>query len=161
MELFTKFDGRISRKGFWMGFLGIVAVLLVAGSLMISALPAGIMLTLVQVILSLGILYIWSAVLVKRLHDRDKAALPWLIIFLAPGVLSQIMSIFKIGYKPMELAGAEFMVPGIGAMVMMWVSMAVALWMIVELGFLKGTSGENSYGPDPLAAAAAGKMQAN
>lgn len=27
-----------------------------------------------------------------------------------------------------------------------------ALWLLVELAFLKGTSGENRFGPDPLAA---------
>ena len=25
------------------------------------------------------------------------------------------------------------------------------IWLLVELGFLKGTSGQNQYGPDPLA----------
>lgn len=161
MELFTKFDGRISRKGFWMGFLGMLALSLIAGTLMISVLPAGIMLTLVQIILSAGILYIWSAVLVKRLHDRNKPASLWLVIFLGPVVLYQIMSIFKIGYKPMELAGTVFMVPGIAPLAVMWVSTAVGLWMVIELGFLKGTSGENRYGPDPLTGTATGKMQAN
>ncbi len=159
MELFTKFDGRVSRKGFWMGFLGILAVSLGAGWLMLSLPLAGIVLTLVQIILSAGILFIWSAVLVKRLHDRNKPAVPWLVIFLAPSVLYQIMGIFKIGYKPMELAGNVFMVPGTGAMVMMWVSIAVGVWMVVELGFFKGTAGENRYGPDPLAETATGKMQ--
>ena len=24
------------------------------------------------------------------------------------------------------------------------------IWMLIELGFLKGTAGPNSYGPDPL-----------
>ena len=160
MELFTKFDGRISRKGFWMGFLGLIAIVLIAGWGMISVLPGGIVLTLSQIVLSAGIIYIWSAVVVKRLHDRDKPAVPWAIIFLAPGVLYQIMSIFKIGYKPVEFAGAEFMVPGTGAMVMMWVSMAVGLWMVIELGFLKGTPGENSFGPDPLGGAAPAEKQA-
>jgi uncharacterized membrane protein YhaH (DUF805 family) len=27
-----------------------------------------------------------------------------------------------------------------------------AIWMLVELGFLRGTAGSNDYGPDPLAA---------
>ena len=34
-------------------------------------------------------------------------------------------------------------------------SVALGIWAIVELGFLRGTSGPNRYGPDPLATAAA------
>ena len=26
-----------------------------------------------------------------------------------------------------------------------------AIWLLIELGFLKGTEGENRFGPDPLA----------
>ena len=150
MDLFTSFDGRISRRGFWLGLLGVVAVSIVVGLGLISAFPGGVILSLAQIILSAGIVYIWSAVLVKRLHDRGKPALPWVVIFLAPGVLTQLMSILKIGYSAVELAGTQVMIPGLGATIVMWVSMAIALWMIIELGFLKGVSGPNTYGPDPL-----------
>jgi uncharacterized membrane protein YhaH (DUF805 family) len=30
---------------------------------------------------------------------------------------------------------------------------ACSVWMRVEIGFLRGTKGANSYGPDPLSAA--------
>ena len=72
--------------------------------------------------------------------------MPWAIVFIAPGVLMQVMSIFKIGYSAEELAGTQIMIPGIGATL---VTVAVGLWMIVELGFLKGTPGDNAYGPNP------------
>ncbi len=160
MELFTKFDGRISRKGFWLGFLGLIAAVLIAGWGMISILPGGIVLTLAQIVVSVGIIYIWSAVLVKRLHDRDKPALPWVVIFLAPGVLLQIMNMFKIGYRAVEVAGVQFMVPGTSTTMVMWLSMAVGLWMFVELGFLKGTPGENRFGPDTLGSTAPREGQA-
>jgi len=150
MDLFTRFDGRISRRGFWLGLLGVVAVSIVVGLGLISALPGGVILSLGQIIVSAGIIYIWSAVLVKRLHDRGKPALPWVIIFLLPGVLAQIINILKIGYTAVELAGTQVMVPGLGATIVMWVSMAIGLWMVIELGFLKGVSGPNAYGPDPL-----------
>ncbi len=150
MELFTKFDGRISRKEFWLGFLGMVAIVFIVGWAMVSILPGGIVLTLAQLIVSVGIIYVWSAVLVKRLHDRNKPALPWAIIFLVPGILMQIMSIFKIGYRAVEVAGVQFMIPGTGATAVIWLSMAVGLWMFIELGFLRGTKGPNRFGPSPL-----------
>ena len=31
--------------------------------------------------------------------------------------------------------------------------LALSIWALVELGFLRGTSGRNRYGPDPLASA--------
>ena len=161
MDLFTSFNGRISRKGFWLGFLAMVAVAVVAGVVMLQISPVaavgmnsaasdGIMVMLVQLAVAAGITYFWSAVLVKRLHDRGKSAMPWAIVFIAPGVLMQAMSIFKIGYSAEELAGTQIMVPGIGATVVTMLTVAVGLWAIIELGFLKGTPGDNAYGPNPL-----------
>ncbi|KFB09022.1 DUF805 domain-containing protein [Nitratireductor basaltis] len=154
MDLFTSFEGRISRKGFWLGFVGMAAISLILGAGVLSLLPGGPLQILFQIILSAGVVYIWSAVVVKRLHDRGKPALPWAVIFIAPGVLMQVMSIFRIGYSPVELAGSQIMVPGVGATVAMWAATAVALWMVVELGFLKGVPGANAYGPDPRGALA-------
>ncbi len=161
MDLFTSFNGRISRKGFWLGFLAMVAVAVVAGVVMLQISPVaavgmssvasdGIMVMLVQLAVAAAITYFWSAVLVKRLHDRGKSAMPWAIVFIAPGVLMQAMSIFKIGYSAEELAGTQIMVPGIGATVVTLLTVAVGLWAIIELGFLKGTPGDNAYGPNPL-----------
>jgi uncharacterized membrane protein YhaH (DUF805 family) len=150
MDLFTSFEGRISRKGFWLGALGTTVISLIAGIIVLSLLPDGIVRTFVQIVLSACVIFIWSAVLVKRLHDRGKSALPWAVIFIAPGILMQVINIFKIGYSPVELAGTQIMVPGLGATIAMWVATAVALWMLIELGFLKGAPGENEYGPNPL-----------
>lgn len=33
------------------------------------------------------------------------------------------------------------------------VILACSIWMLVEIGFLRGTKGSNSCGPDPLSAA--------
>ena len=33
------------------------------------------------------------------------------------------------------------------------VILACSIWMLVEIGFLRGTKGTNSYGTDPLSAA--------
>jgi uncharacterized membrane protein YhaH (DUF805 family) len=31
------------------------------------------------------------------------------------------------------------------------IALALSIWCLVELGFLRGTAGANAYGPDPLA----------
>ncbi|GLQ16909.1 DUF805 domain-containing protein [Maritalea porphyrae] len=152
MELFTSFEGRISRKSFWIGILGIGLISLVLAFGIYPLLSSGgIVLMLAQLILTIAIFYLWSAVLIKRLHDRDKSAVPWAIIFMGPSAIMSLMSIFRIDYTAMDLAGTTLMVPGAIAMGVTWISTAVSLWMIVELGFLKGTPGQNRFGMNPLA----------
>ena len=38
-------------------------------------------------------------------------------------------------------------------------TLLVALWFLIELGFLRGTEGDNRYGPDPLAVAPAEQVR--
>jgi uncharacterized membrane protein YhaH (DUF805 family) len=35
-------------------------------------------------------------------------------------------------------------------------TLIVALWFLIELGCMRGTPGDNRYGPDPLASTPAG-----
>ena len=81
-----------------------------------------------------------AALIVKRLHDRDKSALWYPLFGLAPalcywlgvaysGNISNVLSPAQQGFW--LLGGA------------LWV------WTIVELGFMPGTNGPNRYGPDP------------
>lgn len=119
--LLTSYDGRIRRRTFWLS-LPIVAlislsVLFIGGLLdfllyrqlgelapqLFGIYPA----TVVAVVLSW---YFQLALIVKRLHDRNKRAL-WLW-------LAQV--------------------PIIGT-----------IWLIVEAGFMRGTSGPNDWGDDP------------
>ena len=153
MTLFTSFDGRISRHTFWLGFLVMAVIGVAVGLGLFAALPAGLGMRIVQLIVVVAMCYIWAAVVVKRLHHRDKPAVPYAVIFLGPAILNSVMTIFLIGYTAVDIAGVAVAVPGRSAMIVTYVSIAVSLWMIVELGFLKGTSGENRFGPDPLAAA--------
>ena len=152
MELFTSFDGRISRKSFWMGIVGVGLISLVLAFGIYPMLGnGGVLLMLVQLGASAAIFYLWAAILIKRLHDRDKAAVPWAIVFMGPSAVMSIMSIFRIDYTAMEVAGATILVPGAMAMAVTWIATAISLWMIVELGFLKGTPGQNRFGMNPLA----------
>jgi uncharacterized membrane protein YhaH (DUF805 family) len=73
------------------------------------------------------------AVAIKRLHDRDKSGLWVLVFYLLPGVIGNIGP-----YTGLDI-------------VFQVVSLALSIWALIELGFLRGTSGRNPYGPDPLA----------
>ena len=43
----------------------------------------------------------------------------------------------------------------IPALILMLASIGLSIWGFVEIACLKGTTGPNTYGPDPLPAAAA------
>jgi uncharacterized membrane protein YhaH (DUF805 family) len=84
-------------------------------------------------VLYVPLVWVGLAVATKRLHDRDKSAW-WLLLFYAlPAVLGNVG----------DAAG------GIGGMLSL-VGVAISIWAMVELGFLRGTPGPNRYGPDPL-----------
>ncbi len=172
MDLFTSFDGRISRSSFWLGILGLILIsflfIFILGSTMAVT---GQMHQSVSLIISLILLYPAAAITVKRLHDRNKPAMPWLLIFFFPGIVSNLMKAFKIDYTVVDMKEAietggmmgvgrmrsmfgmgefEMLVPGSIAMAVSLISFVVGIWALIELGFLKGTTGENDFGPDPL-----------
>ena len=134
--------GRVGRMGYWFAALLylIISVLSFVVALQVLITFSG---DLTSVILYVGgglllILVLFSAIAVgiKRLHDRDKSgwwALPFIVL-------------------PILLDGAsqKGLVTPSSAMTLQWVSLALAVWEIVELGFLRGTAGPNQFGPDPL-----------
>lgn len=150
MELFTRFDGRISRQSFWLGFLGVGVLAVAFGLALLAVLPAGAGLKTVQIIAAAGVGYMVAALVVKRLHDRGKPAIPLAVVFLGPSFLSTIMKVFFIDHTVIDIAGMEVAVPGFWALIVTYVSMATSLWMVVELGFRRGTQGENEFGSDTV-----------
>ena len=97
-----------------------------------SALGSGLLPFIVAFI---PIAWIGLAVSAKRLHDRGKSAW-WLLVFwLLPSTLD------RVGDR----------IEGVGVIFML-ASIALSIWGLVEMGFLRGTVGSNRYGPDPLRA---------
>jgi uncharacterized membrane protein YhaH (DUF805 family) len=112
--LFTSFEGRIGRQGYWMGVLVFIGVSIVAALLDVILGTVGESgWGIVSVLATLAMLYPAIALYAKRWHDRGKSGW-WSLIGL---------------------------VPIIGG-----------LWMLIELGFLKGTEGSNQFGADPVPA---------
>ena len=71
----------------------------------------------------------------QRLHDRDRSAWWWLLFVPGSSVLG----------------GAAEVVDDPGLALMLFVAaLSVSIWAIVELGVLRGSTGDNRYGPDPL-----------
>ena len=128
--LLTSFEGRISRKPFWLSILALVIVewivILVFGLVLGTSMMGGLdpnmapdeaasaaMKAMIPLwIVLLLFLYPSLALYTKRWHDRGKSGW-WTLIGL---------------------------VPIIGG-----------IWLLVELGFLRGIEGPNQFGNDPLA----------
>lgn len=131
------FDGRLNRGKYWL-----VALLTGAAWLVFFLLGALIAEILGESATSVLGFFVGSVVLVatlwaaiatgvKRLHDREKSGWWMLMFYLLPGALNAVG----------ETGGGLFFA---------LVGFAISIWGFVEMGCLKGTTGPNAYGPDPL-----------
>jgi len=131
--LLFSFQGRINRAKYWIAAVVYAAAMIVLFGLGFFFNFAALFFV-VAAMAFIAILVSGVAVGIKRLHDRDKSGW-WLAAFyLVPALL--------------DGAGRT---TG-SAVIFGLASLAVSIWAIVELGFLRGTPGPNQYGPDPLAA---------
>ena len=149
--LYTSFEGRINRKPFWIAslILFVIAIVMSFAVLMPISAANATMGALAGLILSLAFLYPGVALGVKRLHDRGKSGL-LMVVFIAPGLISQLCDLLGITGSYQTIAGHSVHMPNTLGWILNIVTLGVAIWALVTLGFLKGTSGDNRYGPDPL-----------
>jgi uncharacterized membrane protein YhaH (DUF805 family) len=101
--------------------------------------------------------YPFYALMVKRRHDRNSPGLDALV-FMGLTVLVLLAQALGFGYALVEVPfpppdGPAVTVPApTPALMALNTALGIfSIYLIVVLGFLKGTVGENSYGPDPLA----------
>ncbi|MCC7346922.1 MAG: DUF805 domain-containing protein [Variibacter sp.] len=140
--LYTSFDGRINRKPFWMAVL-----IMIAATIVISIVVALLLGTqarsfaIFSFLLQLALLYPSLALMIKRLHDRNRPDY-FAYIMVAPSVLTGALMAFGLAGDPLA--------PNALYYVLQIVSFAVGIWAFIDLGCLRGTVGPNNYGPDPL-----------
>ena len=162
-RLYTRFDGRIGRRDYWIGFL----VLIAAGFAVSLVLTPVLGPFVASILINLALIYPATAVVAKRLHDRDKPTIPWVPIFVGIPILVNIVQLLGVGSEritvPREQVEAlpnalpagdglvSIPVPNALGVSLSAVAVIFGLWALVELGFLRGTSGPNRFGPDPVA----------
>ena len=132
-HLWFNFKGRINRAKYWLVTL-VNSALLVALFLLAVAVNSTALMVLVG-LLFIPIVVSSIGVTVTRLHDREKSAWWLLLFYVVPGVLQGIG----------EGIGGDANLP------LLLMSAALSIWAFVEIGCLRGTAGDNRYGPDPLA----------
>jgi uncharacterized membrane protein YhaH (DUF805 family) len=178
VSLYTSTEGRISRKSWWLGVIGIVIVNLIITFLIFPLVglggpslqaiteaandPAALNTLIIgsmqtsgwaSLILFLIFAYPMYALFIKRRHDRDNNGLD-AIIYLALVVVLFLVQAFGLGYTMGEVAGIAMPQPTMIFSVLGVVLGIYAIYMLVVMGFLRGTAGPNQYGPDPLGATA-------
>ena len=139
INLLFGYDGRIGRLYGLLGFLAFVAIVgFLSGIAEDVTVGTGDIGRYVAFVFIVGTgLWMHSAVMIKRLHDRDKSAAWYLIYGVAPlGFF--IAAIYLWTVRAIEVASILFVLSIVGL-----------IWAIVELGFMRGTPGPNRFGPAP------------
>jgi uncharacterized membrane protein YhaH (DUF805 family) len=140
--LYTSTEGRIGRQSFWIGVVGFLVVGLVL-SLVLGAIfgMASLAGTVLSFIVQLIFAYPAYALMAKRFQDRDKPG-TWAAVWVGISLLFSLLGLFGLTGDPMapNWFGTLFSV----------VLLIFAIWILVELGFLRGTIGPNNYGADPV-----------
>jgi len=158
-----RFDGRINRALFWWGQVNILCVMLLTllligviswlvGSRGPFSLDADDIFKIVdpatyrwsdfdkllpvKLAAIAPVLWMQLALSIKRLHDRGRSGWWMLPFFVLPGLYHQFEDRLPDSYwmLPLSLAAGVFY-----------------LWGFIEMGFLRGTAGDNQFGADPLA----------
>lgn len=138
-HLFISTEGRINRAKWWAGII-IIAV----ASFILSWILAMVIGVAGLIIAQLILIYPAYAVGAKRFQDRGK-----------PGSLALIGTVLGFLYNLLIALGIMSpAAPGALYYLMALLMLAVGIWYFVDLGCLRGASGANQYGTDPLGAAA-------
>lgn len=139
IDLLFGYDERIGRVAYWLGLAAAWAVTgffaAIAEDVTAGTGDIGRYVALVFIVGT----FVWmhSAITVKRLHDRDRSALWYLIYGIAPPGLF-IAATYFYTTRSFALASVLYVLSFLGL-----------FWVIIELGLMRGTPGPNRFGPAP------------
>jgi len=139
------FHGRATRMQWWLFVLIFVVYNFVVTALCVAIF--GFLGLLIGWVLMLVMLWPWLAVSERRLHDRGKSGLWLLLFYLGPFLLGATKLAL---YGDLGVSGIAY--PSGPSIAISFAEFVIIIWALIELGVLRGTVGDNKYGPDPLAA---------
>jgi uncharacterized membrane protein YhaH (DUF805 family) len=179
---FTSLDGRIGRQSWWIGVvilivLNIIISFLILPLVGVSMMPnfaalmadpnnadpqaiadavAGTMRTAgwVSLVIFLIFLYPSAALSIKRRHDKDNSGLDVWIYFGLTAILLLVQAL-GLFMTVTDFGGVSIPTPSLPFTILQIIVGIYGIYLLVVLGFLKGTTGPNQYGPDPLGGTAA------
>lgn len=142
-RLYLTTDGRIGRQDFWMGVIGLVVAGIVIS--VIVGFLFGWMTTGGQwaiFVVQLAFAYLGYCLMAKRFQDRDKPGM-YAAIVVGINIVISLLTLFGIAGPPES--------PNVLGWIFNLIAFAIGIWILIELGILRGTVGSNQYGPDPVA----------
>lgn len=140
LSLLFSLKGRIGRSRFWIGTLVLASVSFAATYLILAAVGISDRAVLLSMLVAFALAYPSYAVMAKRFQDRGKPG--WTaLVAIVPVYAINLLQTFRVidPYAPTPLYH-----------VLNLAAIGIGVWILLELGFLKGTSGPNRYGADPL-----------
>ena len=149
----TTASGRTNRAKFWLAIL--IYMVVYAAALVLfylmgqMAIPTGLSIAMIAVV-AIALTVSSALVSIRRLHDRDKSG-HWLwLLYGVPTVLNGAGNVLMMTNPEAVVTGGMDVLIILGLLTL--VSLGFMIWVIVELGCLRGTEGPNRFGPDPLQA---------
>jgi uncharacterized membrane protein YhaH (DUF805 family) len=151
--------GRISRAQYWLRFVVPYVVIyllfvIAAGATDVDSTAHKVISGILMIFLLVAL---WPsiAILVKRIHDRNKPGWMCLILYVPATLLSTLLVVWLAEAIAEAAATGTFSPPalgplGISVILLAMISAIVGLWFFVEFGCLRGTVGPNRYGADPV-----------
>ena len=140
-RLYLTTTGRIGRAEFWVGILAVVVVAVIAVVIIAAVFgPLSVIAEALVFLVELLLAYPAYALMAKRFHDRARpgaTAMPAIGIPLATALLTLV-----------GLTGSEAG-PNLLGEVLNFINLVIAFWILIDLGVLPGTRGENRFGPAP------------
>ncbi|MHA6298649.1 DUF805 domain-containing protein [Devosia sp. CAU 1758] len=155
--LLTTRGGRITRQQWWTGALALLVIGLILGIValaMVLAIGQSDTMFAVWLFGAINLAFLWPyyCLGIKRRHDRDSKGTD-VVVFVVGGLLLSLLQALGIGVELTNFSGKVVSRPTIWLQVPGMLLSVLGVYLFVQLGFLKGTIGDNSYGPDPLNAA--------
>jgi uncharacterized membrane protein YhaH (DUF805 family) len=180
VSLYTSTEGRIGRKTWWLASIGMAVVVVIIEFLILplvglSAMPsiaaaqgtadtAALSAALTDathksmwVSLVVYILFAWPGIALglKRRHDRGNNGTD-VLVFWAFALVLSLVGALGIGSTMIDAGnGVMIPAPSLPLTIVDGIYGIFGIYLLVVLGFLKGTPGTNQYGPDPLPIGAA------
>lgn len=172
---FIGFDGRLNRQPFWISAIVLGVVVMIITLVLLPVLGLSVMPNLpplggdtstadiaaalgaaqsrgawISIVLFLVFLYPGAALAIKRRHDRNSSGLDvW--IYYGLSLITLVLTALGVGMTPTDFGNGVVMnMPGPIITGLNLIMGVYAIYLLVVLGFLKGTAGPNNYGPDPL-----------
>ena len=151
-HLLFALGGRIPRVDFWVGLAVVVGITALAILLNGNRVSGGALGKFFTVVTTVAVLspYCLTAIVVKRFHDLDRSGWHGLVLFVVQFFFAGLAAMAYGGLQQSEIVVAEwrefwttvfYVTTGLAG--------ALLAYLLVKLGFTRGTLGPNRFGPDP------------